>query len=280
MKFILVAQLSRYHSQLHGDFIDGGDDEFFSLDVPTAADGDGLRVHVSRRSKALAVVWAQLLLSASLWPQSATTNSVDALGEFSSSLLASSEASAAEPPAYTRPTERQKFHDFALNTFGPVAFASAAIAGAIDQGFSSPHSWDQGMGGYGARVASVLGMRLVAAGTEYSLAEVFREDTAYYRCSCRGFFRRFWYAAVSTLSSRRGYDGHRSFSPALSVSPFIGPLTATDTWFPGRDGFAVSLRTGTRNLLGQLGQNEALEFLYGGPHTLVGRIRPRPFQRR
>jgi hypothetical protein len=29
---------------------------------------------------------------------------------------------------------------------------------------------------------------------------------------------------------------------------------------------------GAFNLLGQFGQNEALEFLYGGPRTLLGRI--------
>jgi hypothetical protein len=30
---------------------------------------------------------------------------------------------------------------------------------------------------------------------------------------------------------------------------------------------------GEHNLLGQFGQDEALEFFYGGPNTLLGRIR-------
>lgn len=35
---------------------------------------------------------------------------------------------------------------------------------------------------------------------------------------------------------------------------------------------------GAFNLLGQFGQNETLEFLYGGPHTLLGRIQHRFFK--
>jgi hypothetical protein len=35
---------------------------------------------------------------------------------------------------------------------------------------------------------------------------------------------------------------------------------------------------GTFNLLGQFGQNEALEFFYGGPRTLLGRIPASLFQ--
>jgi hypothetical protein len=36
---------------------------------------------------------------------------------------------------------------------------------------------------------------------------------------------------------------------------------------------------GGYNLLGQFGQNEALEFLYGGPHTLLGRIQRGVFKK-
>ena len=36
---------------------------------------------------------------------------------------------------------------------------------------------------------------------------------------------------------------------------------------------------GTNNFLGQFGQNVTLEFLYGGPHTLLGRIQRRLFRK-
>jgi hypothetical protein len=180
---------------------------------------------------------------------------------------------------YVPPTEEQKFHDFAWNALGPVAFAGSAFAAAIDQGFDFPHQWGKGEGAYSERVASNMGISLITATVQYSLAEAFHEDTAYYRCTCVGFFARFWHAAVSTVAARRGDDGDTSFSIALTASPFIGPMTAANTWIPSRDGAILGFRMGGNNLLGQFGQNEALEFLYGGPHTLLGRIQHRLFKK-
>ena len=160
-----------------------------------------------------------------------------------------------------------------------MAFAGSSFAAAIDQGFNFPRAWGQGAGAYGARVASNLGISLVSATAQYSLAEAFHEDTAYYRCACTGFLPRFWHAAVSSVAARRGLDGHRSLSPALTLSPFIGPLTAANTWIPSRDGASLGWHMGVHNLLGQFGQNEALEFLYGGPHTFLGRVQRRFLKR-
>ena len=185
----------------------------------------------------------------------------------------------ASAPAYVPPTESQKFHNFAWNALGPVAFAGSSFAAAIDQGFNFPHAWGQGADAYGARVASNLGISLVTATAQYSLAEALHEDTAYYRCTCKGFFPRFWHAAVSTVASRRGADGHTAFSIALTTSPFIGPMTAANTWIPTRDGATLGFHMGVHNLMGQFGQDEALEFLYGAPNTLLGRIQRRFFKK-
>jgi hypothetical protein len=180
---------------------------------------------------------------------------------------------------YVQPTQTQKFDNYAWNALGPVAFAGASFAGLIDQGLDFPHKWGQGMDAYGARVGSNLGISLVTATAQYSLAEAFREDTAYYHCTCTGFLPRFWHAALSTVASRRGSDGHTSFSIALTASPFIGPMVAANTWIPSRDGLNLGLHMGEHNLLGQFAQDEALEFIYGGPHTLMGHIQRRFFKK-
>jgi hypothetical protein len=173
---------------------------------------------------------------------------------------------------YVPPTEQQKFHNFVWNAIGPVAFAGSAFAGAIDQASDFPHKWGQGADAYGARVASDLGISLVTATAQYSMGEAFQEDTKYYHCACTGFFLRVWHAAVSTFAGRRGADGHTSFSIALTISPFVGPIVGANGWIPGRNGPILGARMGAFNLVGQFGQNEALEFFYGGPHTLLGRI--------
>jgi hypothetical protein len=202
----------------------------------------------------------------------------------SSALTAVPSVSAPDAPlssftTYVAPTEEEKFHNFAWNAVGPVAFAGSSFAAAIDQSSDFPHEGGQGASAYSTRVASNLGIGLVTATAQYSLAEAFHEDTQYYRCICTGFFHRFWHAAVSTTTARRGDDGYVSFSVALTISPFIGPLTAANTWIPSRDGPILGTRMGGYNLLGQFGQNEALEFLYGGPRTLLGRIQHRFFKK-
>jgi hypothetical protein len=241
---------------------------------------------VISRSSNLFLLVAVLLVAHPVGAQSPLQDSAGSADESSSlSALAAalsaplSNASASFSSPYVPPTEEQKLHALAWNALGPAAFASSAFAAAIDQGFDFPHEWGKGEDGYSERVASNLGIGLITATVQYSLAEAFHEDTAYYRCTCVGFFPRLWHAAVSTVAARRGEDGDTSFSIALTASPFIGPMTAANTWIPSHDGPILGFRMGTNNLLGQFGQNAALEFLYGGPRTLLGRIQRRFFKK-
>lgn len=194
--------------------------------------------------------------------------------------------SAAEPPsthtaadqpnpspvlAYARPTEKEKLRLFEFDAFGPYAFAKAALAGAFQQESNSPPEWGGGAGPFGMRVASNFGIQLVTTTTRYGLAEILREDAAYYRCECRGFFPRFRHALISTLTARRGEDGHTAFSFSGLVSPYAGTMTAL-AWYPDRYGVKDGFRMGNYNLAGQAAGNLALEFIYGGPHTLFSHL--------
>jgi hypothetical protein len=103
------------------------------------------------------------------------------------------------------------------------------------------------------------------------MAEILREDTAYYRCECRGFFPRLSHAVISTVTGRHGVDGHTAFSISGLVAPYAGTMTAL-AWYPDRFGVKDGFRMGNYNLAGQAGGNLALEFIYGGPHTLFGHM--------
>jgi hypothetical protein len=166
-----------------------------------------------------------------------------------------------------------------MNAFGPLAFVGSSISAGINQATNFPRAWGQGAGAFGERVASNMGISVVTATAQYGMAEAFQEDTRYYRCTCSGFFHRFWHAGISSVEARRGDDGHTSFSISLTASPFVGPLVAANTWIPSRHGPSLGLNMGAFNLLGQFGQDEALEFLYGGPHTLLSSIRRHIFDK-
>ena len=179
--------------------------------------------------------------------------------------------------AYVRPTEKMKLRAYFFDAFGPYPILGAAAIAGVNQAEGTPPEWGQGGEAYGKRFGSNLAIAAVTTTTRYALAEAFREDTLYYRCECKGFFRRFQHAMISTITARRGEDGHRQFSFPAVVAPYAGTMTAVYAWYPARYGPKDALRMGNYNLLAFAGENLALEFIYGGPHTLFSHFHPSAF---
>jgi len=173
---------------------------------------------------------------------------------------------------YVRPTERTKVSNYAFDAFGPYPIVGAAFAAGINQWTNSPPEWRQGAEGYGKRFGSDFGIAAIGTTTRYGLAEAFREDTMYYRCECAGPFPRLRHAVISTLSGRRGEDGHRVFSLSALVAPYAGSMIAVHLWFPDRFDAKDAFRMGNYSMLAYMGGNIALEFFYSGPHALISRM--------
>lgn len=173
---------------------------------------------------------------------------------------------------YERPTQKTKFHNYFFDAFGPYPIVGAALAAGINQANNAPPEWGQGAEAYGKRFGSDFAIAATATTTRYMLAEALREDTLYYRCDCKGAFPRLSHAVISTFSARRGDDGHRVFSLPALVAPYIGTMTAVYAWYPSRYDGRDALRMGNYSLLGYVGGNIALEFLYSGPHSLLSRL--------
>jgi hypothetical protein len=173
---------------------------------------------------------------------------------------------------YVRPTQRTMFANYGFDAFGPYPIVGAGFAAGINQLSNAPPEWKQGAMGYGKRFGSDFGIAAIGTTARYGLSEAFREDAMYYRCECSGFFPRLRHAAVSTLTARRGADGHHVFSFPALVSPYAGSMTAVYSWFPGRYGAKDAFRMGNYTMLGVVGENISLEFLYSGPHSLLSRM--------
>ncbi len=175
-------------------------------------------------------------------------------------------------PTYMRPTERTKANNYVFDAFGPYPIAGAAFTAGIGQLSNSPPEWNQGLKGYGGRFGSDFAIAAIGTTTRYGLAEAFKEDTLYYSCDCAGPLPRLRHAVISTLTGRRGEDGHRVFSFPALTAPYAGTVTAVYGWYPNRFGAKDAFRMGNYSLLGYLCSNVALEFLYGGPHALMSRM--------
>jgi hypothetical protein len=173
---------------------------------------------------------------------------------------------------YTRPTQKTKLRNYIFDTFGPYPFAAAAFAAGIGQAYNTPPEWKQGAEGYGLRIGSAFGIAAVSTTTLYGLAGAFKEDTLYYRCECKGVGPRLGHAVISTVTARRGEDGHRVFSFPALIAPYAGTMTAVYAWYPGRYNGKDALRMGNYTMLGYVGGNIAMEFLYRGPNSLLHRM--------
>ncbi len=174
--------------------------------------------------------------------------------------------------AYTRPTQKIKIYNYLFDAFGPYPLVGAAFTAAIGQASNSVPDWGQGAAGYGKRFGSNLGIAAITLTTRYGLSEALKEDSMYYRCECSGVFPRLKHAVISTWTARRGVDGHTVFSIPALVAPYVGTMTAVYGWYPSRYGAKDALRLGNYSMLAYMGGNIALEFVYGGPHSLLSRM--------
>jgi hypothetical protein len=196
----------------------------------------------------------------------------DLPGASSAAVLPASRTHPRPDLAYFRPTHKTKLRNYLFDAFGPYPIVGAALVAGVDQAYNTPPEWGQGAEAFGKRFESDFGIAAVTTTTRYAMAEAFREDTLYYRCECKGAFRRLSHAVISTVSARRGEDGQRVFSFPATVAPYVGTLTAVYGWYPGHSGAADAFRLGSYSLAGFTAENVAREFLYNGPRALLSRV--------
>jgi hypothetical protein len=174
--------------------------------------------------------------------------------------------------SYAPPTQKTKEINYIFDAFGPYPLFGAALAAGFNQESNSPPEWGQGGQGYGKRIGSDFAIAATATTVRYGLAEAFKEDTLYYSCACAGVMPRLRHAVFSTLTARRGADGHSVFSLPALLAPYAGSFTAVDGWYPSRFGAKDAFRIGNYSLLAYMGGNVGLEFIYSGPHSLLSRM--------
>jgi len=189
-----------------------------------------------------------------------------------SSAISGITASGTRDLTYVPLTERTKVSNYAFDAFGPYPIAGAAFAAGMNQWGNAPPERGQGAEGFGTRFGFDFGIAAIGKTTRYALAEAFREDTLYYRCECSGQFPRLRHAVISTLTKRRGENGHRFFSISALAAPYASSMIAVHLWYPDRFGVKDAFRMGNYSLLRYLGGNIALEFFYSGPHALISRM--------
>jgi hypothetical protein len=198
--------------------------------------------------------------------------STDLRASSSAAVMAESTPRPLPDLTYFRPTQKRKLRNYFFDAFGPYPIVGAALVAGVNQAYNTPKEWGQGAQGYGERFGSDFGIAVVTTTTRYAMADAFREDTLYYRCECKGAFRRLGHAVISTVTALRGEEGHRVFSFPALVAPYAGTMTAVYGWYPGRFGVGDGLELGSYSLAGFTAENIAREFFYNGPRSLLSRL--------
>jgi len=174
---------------------------------------------------------------------------------------------------YVRPGRQVRFRNFTFDLLGPYPMITSAASAGIHQATDNPPEWSEGFDGYARRLGSSYGISVAETTSRYGLAELLKEDTIYYPCQCTGVWPRLKHSVFSSVTGRHGADGHRVLSAPSILSPFAGTFTATYLWYPTRYGAQHAALMGMNGLFAYIGGNISLEFLYGGPHSLLkGRI--------
>ncbi|MGC4048823.1 MAG: hypothetical protein QM757_04790 [Paludibaculum sp.] len=174
---------------------------------------------------------------------------------------------------YTKPTEATEFRNYLFSAFGPYPIVGAAFAAGISQAGNGVPEWGQGAEGFGKRMGSNFAIGAVSTTTRYALSAAFDEDAVYYPCQCKGAMRRLGHAVLSTVTARRGADGHRVLSIPAIVAPYAGATTAVYGWYPDRYGAKDAFRMGNYSLLANVGGNIAMEFLFRSPNSWLSKLR-------
>jgi hypothetical protein len=77
---------------------------------------------------------------------------------------------------------------------------------------------------------------------------------------------------ISTVTARRGDDGHGGLSFPVVVAPYAGTMIVVYGWDQSGHGATDGMRRSNYARLAFVGGNIAGEFIYGGAHTLFSHI--------
>lgn len=172
---------------------------------------------------------------------------------------------AAAPIAYRFPTPREQFRDWAMNAAGPAAIAGNLVGASWRTWVTEePVEWGDSGRDFWKRFGT--GSLTTALGeTSLSLASaLMRQDPNYYRSPRSGFGPRLGHALKMTFMAR-GPDGRAVFSPAKTLSPFVGPVVVHTTLYPGEHQVVDGLVSGLYGLGISAAWNAGREFVVRAP---------------
>jgi hypothetical protein len=155
--------------------------------------------------------------------------------------------STAHQTGYTRPDAKTRQKRYVKNMFGPTALAKTVVSAGISTAQNSPEEWGGQWEGFGKRVASGMGKRIIRNTVTYGLDEAFTLDSHFYRSEKRGLGARIGNSFVSVFTARKA-GGKRVLGFPRLVGTYTAHVIAAETWYPDRYTYKDGLKSGTVSL--------------------------------
>ncbi|MBI1356263.1 MAG: hypothetical protein GC160_18125 [Acidobacteria bacterium] len=156
--------------------------------------------------------------------------------------LAAQEVSAVN---YRALTGEERWDYYIERTFRrPEVYLRSGALALADQSGDNPPEWQQGVDGFGRRMASRFGTGSVRVATEAAAAAALGQDPRYVSCGCDGTWNRVKHALTATLLTYNSH-GERTFASARVGAAYASGM-ATLTWYPDRYGWKDGMRQGTQ----------------------------------
>ncbi len=177
---------------------------------------------------------------------------------------------AAQEPAPESPrTFRERFSDYRSTTFSPWALFMPSVGAGLAQATDYPPEWQQGMEGFGKRIASAYAGSVVDSTIGFGVAMIDHEDLRYplSTYSKSEIMHRTGHAISYTFVPRKEGGGRR-FGWSRIIGAYGSGFVA-NTWYPSRHSDTRNaLFLGSMNLVGDVAVNLLKEFVR--PHLEFG----------
>ncbi|MCL6508410.1 MAG: hypothetical protein K6T59_15460 [Bryobacteraceae bacterium] len=154
----------------------------------------------------------------------------------------------------------KNFEHYVRSTFGPGAGIGASASAAWGLWHHSPPEWGQGGDGFGRRLASSYGRRVIKNTVDFGVSQWRGETLSYVRCAdCQGTGPRLLYALRSGFI-RPKQDGGTTWAAGRLSGAFAGGF-APMLWYPdSRDGPGHALLRSATCIGLDVGKNLLKEF--------------------
>jgi len=118
-------------------------------------------------------------------------------------------------------------------TLSTTAVLSVGAGAGVEQARNHPYEWGGGAAGFGRRVTSVFGKRLVKHAIQIGVAGVRHEELSYDRSGETAFGPRIRHALIRTVVARKTTTGQNTIATGR-ISGAFGSSFVSRLWMPVR----------------------------------------------